>query len=759
MLEDGHVKVSSSPAKGGLSECGVFRRFPGRAKRRNTPHSKEGGPRRLQQGLRPGSATSVILLAIALATLGPRAAFADGAAWADNNFPVRRLVTVEAKLTPGAAGGDEIGVAEIPTDKLASTDGHDVRVANAAGRWIPMQLLSAGPGSTARVAFAVQPGKNTYAIYYGNAVVGNPPKEQQLAIRRGLLLETCTFVEGDIAGYDSTLGTFNRAKSGGFVQGADFVGNVFHGCNLFGPTGRTISRYTGFLQIAAAGEYGFATSSTDASFLSIDGKVVIGWGGHHGWVGDARHSKSVTLAAGIHDFEYLHANKNAEGGCVAGWRPPGAQGWLAIPDTAFLPVFRATLGQRERFGTMQTAEMTWQHGGEASIGGNDQYLQRYRFASQPTGFDAKTATFTWEFGDGLSTGGVGLSECEHIYLTDGPVDVTITVARGAIREKLTNRVVIARPWRAIVAEDLDGLADYLPKIRNYDFASLRPDSIVRAMEVFNERPKFAAAYLKAGHALIATSQPIDDGLLLTHVHEYVERLRNSGPGLEGPTAAVAEYQAAVRRAKAPFTRATLLVWAGRVQFQSLGDDRNAEQSFRDALKFADWGADRSIKAAWIGLGDVFRRRGDSAKATEAYQAGENMLKTESVNQAAVEVGSLARTVEYYIRQGDYDQARKHLDEWDWQFPTHKLQGYSTLMWVKFFQAQKMHRDAIAEAADLVAASEQSNYAPQLLLAAAESWLALGDKPKAKQLLEQVVAVYKDSPLVADSKKKLADLNK
>jgi tetratricopeptide (TPR) repeat protein len=325
------------------------------------------------------------------------------------------------------------------------------------------------------------------------------------------------------------------------------------------------------------------------------------------------------------------------------------------------------------------------------------------------------------------------------------------------RERLTNRVVITRPWRAIVTETLDALADYLARIRVYDFASLKPDSIVRAMAVFDTRPKFAAAYLKAGHALVATSQPVDDGLLMTHFHDSAERLRDSGP--DGPAAAVEEYQSAGRRAKAPFTRATMSVWAGRVQFHSLGDDRKAELSFRDALKFADWGADRSIKAAWIGLGDVFRRRGDSIKAMEAYRTGEAMLKTESVNQAAVEVGSLARTVEYYIRQGDYELARKHLDEWDWQFPTHKLQGYSTLMWVKFYQAQKLHRQAIGEAADLVAASEQSNYAPQLLIAAAESWLALGDKAKAKQLLEQVVAVYKDSPLVADAKKKLADMGK
>ncbi|MDD4891711.1 MAG: hypothetical protein PHU85_17470, partial [Phycisphaerae bacterium] len=65
------------------------------------------------------------------------------------------------KPTPGAKD-DEVGVAELPTDTLARPDGSDIRVANAAGKWVPMQLLSVGPGSVARVAFAAALGRNVY---------------------------------------------------------------------------------------------------------------------------------------------------------------------------------------------------------------------------------------------------------------------------------------------------------------------------------------------------------------------------------------------------------------------------------------------------------------------------------------------------------------------------------------------------------------------------------------------------------------------
>ena len=541
----------------------------------------------------------------------PAIALADGAAWADKNWPVRRVVAVDAKITP-SAGGDEVAVVEIPTDALALPNGGDIRVANSAGRFIPMQLLSVGPGSKARVAFPVQPGKNSYAVYYGNSSPGPLPKEQQLTIRRGLLMDTCTFAGGQAGTYDGALAAFNRARQQG-NQGADFVGNVFQGNNLFGPSGRTITRYTGFLQVPAAGDYGFASSSTDASFLLIDGKVAVDWGGYHGWVGDARHNKTLTLTAGVHEFEYLHALIGGEGGCVAAWKPPAAKGWVPIPPDAFLPVFRATLREREKFGAMRSAEMTWWHAGEAAIGGDDEYIQRYRFTSQPTGFDAKTAVFTWDFGDGIAVSSPGLGEYDHVYLLDGPADVTVTVTQGANKETITNRVVIARNWRTIGAAKPDAPASYVNTLQSYDLTRLKPPVLAKAMDVFS-RAKSSANYIRAGHILATTTQPTDDKLLTRYVHEYGEFLADNDP--DGPSKAASDYLAAAAKAGGPFAKATMFNCAGRILLDRLGNDPKAEQCFQQALKFADRGNDRSIKAAWIGMGDVHpppRRRGQGRR--------------------------------------------------------------------------------------------------------------------------------------------------
>jgi len=268
------------------------------------------------------------------------------------------------------------------------------------------------------------------------------------------------------------------------------------------------------------------------------------------------------------------------------------------------------------------------------------------------------------------------------------------------------------------------------------------------------RTNAVQGYLSAGHALAASAEPVSNFLLERHLPEYAEWLIERS-ATDGPPAAVKELATAAARATSPFTQAAMHNAAGRILLDVIADDRRAEAEFNAALAHKDRGQHPAIRDAWIGLGDVHRRRGDGAKALAAYQQAENMNPPISANLRAVRVGSLARSIEFYIRQKDFQTAREHLLEWDREFPTHKLGGYSTLQWVHYYQARGKHREAIREAGDLVAASERSNYAAELLLASADSYLALKEPDKARRLLEHVINVYKDSPLVADAKEKLA----
>ena len=78
--------------------------------------------------------------------------------------------------------------------------------------------------------------------------------------------------------------------------------------------------WTGTLRIAAAGRYGFATSSDDGSRLHIDGELVVDNWGMHSW---GRKAGEADLAAGDHAIRVEFNEGGGGAGCVLRWTPPG----------------------------------------------------------------------------------------------------------------------------------------------------------------------------------------------------------------------------------------------------------------------------------------------------------------------------------------------------------------------------------------------------------------------------------------------------
>ena len=93
--------------------------------------------------------------------------------------------------------------------------------------------------------------------------------------------------------------------------------------------------FRGTLHAPVKGSYQFFTSSQDCSFLLIDGKEIVAAPGAHGPAGHARFKGTVTLTAGAHVFEYVHAASGPEAMMVAAWQPPGTEKPEPIPPKAF----------------------------------------------------------------------------------------------------------------------------------------------------------------------------------------------------------------------------------------------------------------------------------------------------------------------------------------------------------------------------------------------------------------------------------------
>jgi TolA-binding protein len=212
---------------------------------------------------------------------------------------------------------------------------------------------------------------------------------------------------------------------------------------------------------------------------------------------------------------------------------------------------------------------------------------------------------------------------------------------------------------------------------------------------------------------------------------------------------------AAGRTDRPAVRANLLVHAGRLFLGAAADGDKAMGAFQQAIDIL--GTDKPtplLRRARIGVGDVWRARGDAERARAAYEAA-GAAAAEAPVTAAILQGDMARHVEAYLRGKELDWAQEYLDRWAEATPADKLTGYWSLLRVKVFLAQQREAQAAAEAQTLVAVNPTSPYAPQLLMLVAEAYTQLGQTDRAAAAMRQLVEKYPDSALAAEAAAKLA----
>ncbi len=89
-------------------------------------------------------------------------------------------------------------------------------------------------------------------------------------------------------------------------------------------------RYSGFIQVPAAGDYRFYTDSDDGSKLLIDGTAVVTNDGIHPMI---EQSGTIPLTQGAHDITVLYFNATGDFGLQVSWEGPGFSK-QAIPAAA-----------------------------------------------------------------------------------------------------------------------------------------------------------------------------------------------------------------------------------------------------------------------------------------------------------------------------------------------------------------------------------------------------------------------------------------
>ncbi len=680
------------------------------------------------------------LAVVLLAALLPAEASAQ---WWNSSWKCRRKATVEPPPANAGLPGKEVGYAEFRTGGLAQKDGADV-VVISRGKPVPHKVLHCGPGDLCKVAFEMEPGVTSYYIYYGNpsAKAGETKWEPQ----RGLLLETRKYVGGGCASWGQMQDSLARSK--GQVLGVGYQPNVFLGFNPFGPSENYISVYTGWLHIKQQGNYGFATTSSDGSFLLINDQLVVQWAGYHRAIPEARFTKTLSLEPGLHKFAYYHLKAMDAAAAVAAWQPPWLNKYEVIPETAFPKAATAVLSDYEQKGE-PADDFSVAHVSEIYMDSEagTHVLVKMHFEHSTRVAGGLSAVFDWDFGDGNRGEG---RIVDHVYLAPGVYAVKMIGRIGGDKRTVEHEVAVDRNWAKQLQPAEDKPEQYAAFIAKYDFAAMRSTDLVIAAKLFDtaQKPESAAAVCQ----LALKRNDLDEKTFYDTALMLGRLLKAAKAGTEKVVAAYREAEAKIANVK---LKAQLSMAEGEELLAERGNDAAAMKEFQEVIGKYGAADDETRRKAHIGMGDVYKRKANYEKAREHYEKAQQMQLVDlPYKREAVRVGAFARAVESYLREGNLTDAENFLRTWQWEYPLERIEGPSTIYKARFHLAKGEPPRAAAELEEFAAANPKSNFAPEALMLAVECYRKMGQTEKAANALKTVMNDYKDSPLAAKAEEEL-----
>ncbi len=667
-------------------------------------------------------------IAILLGAL--HAAAAAGEEPSDNIRRYRlKLVPQE---TPQPWEDRRIGVVDFYHGGLGQDDGSDVVVWGRNGR-VPHRVLQAGPGDFWRIAFAYDD-PSAMAVDFGLAAGAKPPKTTAFPAdwqpTAGLLLTTYALPSQYSADSWEEMERLLRTARCQPALGCDFVEQVYHGYHPFGEASAFLSCYEGWLGIPADGDYTFATSSDDASFLFVDDKCIAAWPGQHPAVADSRHRGRIHLAKGVRRFSYYHANFGGETIACAAWQGPGWDQIVPIAKESFAPVAKFQPGPADKNSPplMRISRL-----GEAWCEG--QCLMRYgcEIAGE------KAAVIQWDFGDGCRAEGC---QGEHIYLTPGLRQIK---ADG----KAANRVLIAPDPSLAIARKYEEVGGYLQEIARYPFAQLSTADLAAAVKVLSSENNHCAAAVAAGRALLA--REISAELRCETAMLVGERLRRH---MHDPAQAISVYRAAldaIRQADGERQQRRLIAYLmreiGDTFFYYLHDLDAALNEYDKVVgRYADALEDNIVRLTKIKIGDIHRERGDAAKARAIYEdAARLLLYRRNLEQETVRKGALYKAVDDYLRRRDTAAAQEWLEILEWEYPMEKLDGASSLYRSRIAAKSGNMVEAEKQLRIFLRAAPRSAYAAEGMYELAQILNQQGKQEETRDILKRLRQDYPDSP--------------
>ncbi|MBU4199563.1 MAG: PKD domain-containing protein [Verrucomicrobia bacterium] len=298
-----------------------------------------------------------------------------------------------------------------------------VTVVSENGVFVASSNLWKTDGEPAGFLFDTSSGTSNYWIYGAESATylhdAATSTESSWQPGAGVILETRQRTKGPMDSWSQVRQLWDDSYP---VLGRSLVPDINLGIHPHGPSRNFIAFFQGILILAQGGAYQFATVSTDASFLLVDGTPVTQWPGKHdaepGRQGE--HQGTIHLEPGRHAIHYYHVHGPEHAVALAAWKPPGADRFSVIPPESFTPLaqFHVTAAESAP-SKAPVVYFEWEPVSHTMV--NDLALVNMRFTALPA---ATPAAFHWIFDDGTTATG---RTVEHLFPRPGIRDVTLEV--------------------------------------------------------------------------------------------------------------------------------------------------------------------------------------------------------------------------------------------------------------------------------------------------------------------------------------------
>lgn len=648
-----------------------------------------------------------------------------GDTWFDSGWTLRRELTIDTAGQGGAFRA--IAFTDIPTLGKSQPDGADFRVTDSTGKELKSTVLASGFEDRAVVAFEAS-AKGKYWIHWGNPKAKASP--QKLDASAVSMLEVRELSEGSPEGWDAAQKMLDAAK---VLNRAPWPRPEVN-FNPFGPWGRGIYNFQGVLDCPSDGTYHFQSNAQAASFILIDGKLVVDWPGWHN-AKKPRGSNNVgqvELKKGAHKFQYVNLF-NAHGACLAGWQKPGDRGFTPLRQTDFAGVHSASAGPAEsRSGPV--AEFNWELTEDMGMDGRPETAVQFKLSSK-----AKVAK--WDFGDGT----VSFAESPlHVFISPGVFKVSCE-ADG----KRAEQRVFVRPRNGGRGRQYERrVAEFAAIVKDYPLDGFSEIECFEIAQLCHESGKFDAA-VRAFRASFEKGWKPRDAEENWWPQRVYELYRDAGKFDDAVW--VCDWLARTLPESTPM--------AMNLKAEILYDYQDkidaASETCKSVLqKFGSTNSD-FVRMAYIRQGEYMLARGERAFAKTALDDAQNAAHWKKWS-GDIDVTEGAHELNFfqYMRSAQWEAALKEIASWEWKTPAIKLTGQTRYLRGRLFLARKNPAQALKEFDRALQADPKAPFADEILFYKAEALEALNNAPKAKEAYAKIVKDFPESKLAVSAKERM-----